>query len=1271
MEKRIAELIRKRFLKPSIVFVFFLYLFFLYSHIVFAETIVTTTPTVIIKSLDETSIISLIDQGIQKDGNEWSTRIGITNNLKELWLEVKSIGQGTKSIDCVSSSFQEAIFGSPSLFSSRLLPPRDKIIYTVKFHQKVETPFDVYASFGKVSLTINILKILSKMPIKMHIGGKEVSFDILDDPVALIEMYSIGRNIKAIDDAASALLVARNIKDAAEKLSSLLNDEKQIRLLKDLLKKVLKPKSFEWRPLDEALDKVLEDSIRNFLTVKNIFELLKNLGEQIAFAIQIRGGSKDISMNFALKPSSTLLSSLIINAYRNSGGISVFGDPLPQNYTISSGVASTGTSYKAVELSRGGIYEYSRGVFVVYGAIYKKYKDIGKANHYLGLPTSNEGDAPKSPQGTTGRFSRFERGTINWLRDKNQTFLVQGAIYEKWTSLGYSGGQLGFPTSDEYPYQGGARSDFEGGSITWTSQKGTQVAFKPQQQFAEQDKQKNELKRELEKWEKIINQTQFEDVSKRSSLIVRTWRVITDKATGVQLNEEYKKLYGSAKSYLDSARSSLNKAQNQFERGELDQTKYYLIEAQKVYKMSLDTNQMAIQVWDGLLAAGEILAKGLQQASDVALAGLGALVPGAPSIVDKFFLTRDFVADSVMDGIGEASKKAIVKIGVSKVFSEFVPSGRPIKGLGDIDLSTLARRLKEDPNFRVRVENEIIKALSQQIVEDKARQISRRFIDEFAKFLAVTPPPPPTSQLSSGVIDAYNRSGGSSVFGDPLPQNYTTPSGVASTGTFYKAVELSRGGIYESSKGVFVVYGAIYQKYRAVGGPRHYLGLPTSNEGDAPRSPQGTTGRFSRFERGGINWLREKNQTFIVQGAIFDKWASLGYSGGKLGFPTSDEYPYQVGARGDFEGGYITWTAQTGVQVVYKETQPANPQIASISLTQVQAGKFTLTINGSNFDSGAVDQFYTPSGQPMGSGVLSGDLISRSTNQIVVRENLTGAPAGSYSIRVKNSDGKMSGPVNISVTAAAPPPPPPPPPPLTCTDGVQFVVDVTVSDGSQMQAGQNFTKTWRLKNTGSCSWGSGYSLVFVSGSQMGASSSASVPSVSPNATGEVSVSMVAPTTPGVHQGYWQMRNAKGQAFGSQIWVKINVVSVAPPPPTPQVLARIDDYSPKDPNNPVRVQVGGSTSLSVRFTNTGNTAWRFIVGASVWDSKGRVVGDYSTTLSAPLQLGQQTSVSWSHLVREAGDYWVQFGVWKAAPFVGENLLEKRPTPAQRLINARPK
>ncbi|MFH1560493.1 MAG: hypothetical protein ABID84_03680 [Chloroflexota bacterium] len=33
---------------------------------------------------------------------------------------------------------------------------------------------------------------------------------------------------------------------------------------------------------------------------------------------------------------------------------------------------------------------------------------------------------------------------------------------------------------------------------------------------------------------------------------------------------------------------------------------------------------------------------------------------------------------------------------------------------------------------------------------------------------------------------------------------------------------------------------------------------------------------------------------------------------------------------------------------------------------------------------------------------------------------------------------------------------------------------------------------------------------------------------------------------------------------------------------------------------------------------------------------------------------------------AGDYWVQFGVWKQKPYIAENLLDKEPSPSQKLI-----
>ncbi len=112
-----------------------------------------------------------------------------------------------------------------------------------------------------------------------------------------------------------------------------------------------------------------------------------------------------------------------------------------------------------------------------------------------------------------------------------------------------------------------------------------------------------------------------------------------------------------------------------------------------------------------------------------------------------------------------------------------------------------------------------------------------------------------------------------------------------------------------------------------------------------------------------------------------------------------------------------------------------------------------------------------------------------------------------------------------------------------------------------------------------------------------------------------------------------------------------------------VSASINSYSP---SSLVEVTVGDPTGISVTFTNTGDTAWNFIAGATVWDSGGSQVANYSKTLSSALQPGQQTTVNWAHSVSQAGDYWLQFGVWKATPYTAENLLDKKPSPSQNLI-----
>jgi hypothetical protein len=80
-------------------------------------------------------------------------------------------------------------------------------------------------------------------------------------------------------------------------------------------------------------------------------------------------------------------------------------------------------------------------------------------------------------------------------------------------------------------------------------------------------------------------------------------------------------------------------------------------------------------------------------------------------------------------------------------------------------------------------------------------------------------------------------------------------------------------------------------------------------------------------------------------------------------------------------------------------------------------------------------------------------------------------------------------------------------------DWAQFVADVTIPDGTSFAPGAAFTKTWRLKNIGTCAWNTSYALVYASGEKMGTTTVVNLPSsVAPGATIDLTVNMTAPTT---------------------------------------------------------------------------------------------------------------------------------------------------------------
>jgi murein DD-endopeptidase MepM/ murein hydrolase activator NlpD len=108
-----------------------------------------------------------------------------------------------------------------------------------------------------------------------------------------------------------------------------------------------------------------------------------------------------------------------------------------------------------------------------------------------------------------------------------------------------------------------------------------------------------------------------------------------------------------------------------------------------------------------------------------------------------------------------------------------------------------------------------------------------------------------------------------------------------------------------------------------------------------------------------------------------------------------------------------------------------------------------------------------------------------------------------------------------------------------------YVDDVTIPDGTPVIAGTTFRKTWKVRNTGGTTWESGYKLAYFKDNKMEGPDQVNVAPLSPNQTGDLSVDLVAPTTPGVQFSYWMLRDPNGASFGPELYAKINVVQVRP------------------------------------------------------------------------------------------------------------------------------
>ena len=122
-----------------------------------------------------------------------------------------------------------------------------------------------------------------------------------------------------------------------------------------------------------------------------------------------------------------------------------------------------------------------------------------------------------------------------------------------------------------------------------------------------------------------------------------------------------------------------------------------------------------------------------------------------------------------------------------------------------------------------------------------------------------------------------------------------------------------------------------------------------------------------------------------------------------------------------------------------------------------------------------------------------------------------------------------------------------------CVNLASFVSDVTIPDNSNVTAGAAFTKTWRIRNDGTCIWWSGYTLTHYSENAMSAPASVPLPVTNPGETADISVDLIAPSVAGSYRGNFVIENPEGLIMqvdnDSRLWVIINVTGSATSAPT--------------------------------------------------------------------------------------------------------------------------
>jgi TolA protein len=100
--------------------------------------------------------------------------------------------------------------------------------------------------------------------------------------------------------------------------------------------------------------------------------------------------------------------------------------------------------------------------------------------------------------------------------------------------------------------------------------------------------------------------------------------------------------------------------------------------------------------------------------------------------------------------------------------------------------------------------------------------------------------------------------------------------------------------------------------------------------------------------------------------------------------------------------------------------------------------------------------------------------------------------------------------------------------PVPCNKAM-FIADVTYPEGSKVLPGEKFTKTWLIKNEGTCTWNKNYMFLLIDKENPFSSKEITLlpHEVAPGQTVNISVDLLAPQKTGKYSTQWILQNDKG------------------------------------------------------------------------------------------------------------------------------------------------